>query len=67
MSDRRRQFVSTTALLWVAAFVAGALVSPPDPFTQLVSVAPLLLVSPLLAYWLVYRDGASRLRDRLGA
>lgn len=60
--DDRTQFVALTASLWLSAFVVTAVLTPPDPVTQLVSVVPFLVVSPLLAYWLVYRNGAERLQ-----
>ena len=61
----RGQFVAVTLSLWLAAFVGGALLTPPDPITQLLTTGPFLVASPLLAYWLVYRDGAERVRASL--
>jgi Sec-independent protein secretion pathway component TatC len=63
--DARRQFVAVTGWLWVAAFVGGALLAPPDPVTQVLTTGPFLVASPLLAYWLVYRHGAERARTVL--
>lgn len=65
--EDRTRFVTTTVALWLGAFVATALVVPPDPFAQLLYVVPFLLVSPLVAYWLVYRNGAERVRGLFGA
>ena len=62
-SDRAR-FVTSTIVLWVGAFVATALVIPPDPFTQILYVTPFLLLSPLVAYWLIYHDGEERIQKR---
>jgi Sec-independent protein secretion pathway component TatC len=65
MGDRRA-FLADLAILWAAAFVLVALLTPPDPFTQLFVAGPLLLAAVPVAWWLAYRDGHERLRAVLG-
>ncbi|WP_255197946.1 DUF7534 family protein [Halorarius litoreus] len=63
MSDRTA-FLAWVAVLWVGTFLGAALGAPPDPLTQLYVLVPGLLLALPLAYWLSYRDGMERLRDR---
>lgn len=60
--DRTRlfQFLTFVALLDMLTLALAARFTAPDPFTQLLAVGPMLVVAPVLAYWLVYvhgRDG----------
>ncbi|WP_435127145.1 DUF7534 family protein [Halobaculum sp. D14] len=54
---RLLRFVTFVALLDVLALLVGARFAPPDAVTQLLAVGPMLVVAPILAYWLVYRRG----------
>ncbi|WP_313691909.1 DUF7534 family protein [Halorarum halobium] len=54
---RLLQFLTYVALLDVLALALAARFAPPDPFTQLVALGPMLLVAPVLAYWFVYVRG----------
>ena len=42
-------------------FVIAAVVSPPDPFTQLVYYAPVVPITVIVAYVLVYKGGFDRI------
>lgn len=57
-------FILWIAALWVLTYVGAALGTGPDPFTQLFVLAPGLVLAVPLAYWLVYRGGLERLRER---
>ena len=52
-----RAFVVTLLALDALVVVVGTYLLPPDPFAQLVLLGPLLLLAPVVAWWLVYRDG----------
>ena len=51
------KFLTFVALLDLLALALAARFTPPDPVTQALTVGPMLLVSPVVAYWLVYVDG----------
>lgn len=53
----RRRFGFWVLGLWIAALVVSAVATPPDPFSQLVALVPLLIVGVLVAYVAVYRLG----------
>ena len=55
------ELLPTVGVLLVAAFVAGALLSPPDPFTQLLYVGPAAALSVLVAVLLTAGGGYERL------
>lgn len=46
------RFVKISMLLSLLAFAIAAVLSPPDPFTQIVYVAVLLLAVPFFSYLL---------------
>ncbi|UIP00501.1 hypothetical protein Hbl1158_03825 [Halobaculum sp. CBA1158] len=52
---RLGQFLTFVALLDLLALSIGATFTPPDPVTQALTVGPMLVVSPVLAYWFVYK------------
>lgn len=52
-----QRFGGAVVLLWVVAFAVSALVTPPDPLSQLLVLAPLLVLAFLIAYAAVYRLG----------
>ncbi|WP_416838561.1 hypothetical protein [Haloferax sp. DFSO52] len=58
-----RAFIVTLLALDAVIFVVGSVLSPPDPFTQIILVGPPLLAAPALAWWLVYRDGFVRVQN----
>jgi fluoride ion exporter CrcB/FEX len=60
--DRR---VETVIVAVLAAFVIGALVTPPDPFSQIRALPVFTLAALPLSYLIVYRDGWARLRSAL--
>jgi hypothetical protein len=63
-----RQFSRFLVVMLLLDFVVlgvYAAVGPPDPVTQLLVVGPGLLLAPAVAFWLVYRDGWTRLAARL--
>ena len=51
------KFLPTLAVLLVVTFAAGALLSPPDPFTQLLYAALGVVLSALVAVLLTYGGG----------
>lgn len=55
------EFLPTLAVLLVVTFVAGALLSPPDPFTQLLYAGPGVVLSVLVAALLTYGGGFDRI------
>jgi hypothetical protein len=56
-SEEFRQFLIGTAVLMIGAFILGAVVSPPDPFTQIAVTAVFLPVVLVGSYALAYRRG----------
>lgn len=57
-------FLLWVAGLWALTYVGAALGTAPDPFSQPFVLAPGLVLAIPLAYWLVYRGGLDRLRER---
>ena len=55
------EFLPTVLVLLVVTFAAGALLSPPDPFSQLLYAAPGAVLSGLVAALLTYGGGFDRL------
>jgi len=56
-SEAFEQFLIGAAVLMVGAFVAGAALAPPDPFTQMAVVAVSLPVVLVGSYVIAYRRG----------
>jgi sec-independent protein translocase protein TatC len=54
-ADRRERLVTAYSLAVLTAFVVGALVTPPDPFTQVLTFPPLFLGSFAVSYLFVSR------------
>lgn len=54
------EFLPTVGVLLIVAFVAGSLLSPPDPFSQLLYAAPGVVASVLVAALLTYGGGYGR-------
>ncbi|RMB23910.1 DUF7534 family protein [Haloplanus aerogenes] len=50
MSPDWPRFLAVFAVLLVVVFVVGAVVSPPDPYTQLRAVGPGVVVALVVAY-----------------
>ncbi|MFC7204653.1 hypothetical protein ACFQJC_14130 [Haloferax namakaokahaiae] len=61
MSDFR-VFVMTLLAFDAIIVAVGSLVLPPDAASQVFLIAPALLTAPVIAWWLVYRDGFARLQ-----
>ena len=59
------RFLVVMLLLDFVVLGVYAAVGPPDPVTQLLVVGPGLLLAPLVAFWLVYRDGWAQLTGHL--
>ena len=55
------ELLPTLLVLLVVTFVAGALLSPPDPFSQLLYAAPGAVLAVPLAVLLTYGGGYDRL------
>jgi hypothetical protein len=55
------EYLPTVGVLVVVTFVVGALLTPPDPFTQLLYAGPGVVLSGLVAAILTYGDGFERL------
>lgn len=54
------RFLSYVVLLDLFALVLAGQVPPPTPLVAAVTVGPMLLVSPVIAYWAVYVRGRDR-------
>ena len=59
---QRSEFVTAMVVFLSFSLFIAALISPPDPFTQLIYAVPLIALSIPVAYWLAYRDGYERLQ-----
>ncbi|WP_254525053.1 DUF7534 family protein [Natrinema caseinilyticum] len=55
-SSNYAQFFRSLAVLSVLAVLLSALFAPPDPFTQLLYVGPLLIGALVLSYVHAYTD-----------
>ena len=55
---RFRPFLAKSLGVVALAFLLGAILAPPDPFTQLCYTVPVLVVGILYSYWRVYHDGS---------
>ncbi|MEY7850231.1 hypothetical protein AB7C87_13640 [Natrarchaeobius sp. A-rgal3] len=55
------RFVTATLALCAVALVIATAVTPPDPFSLIVVALPLVVLSPVASYVLVYRGGLERL------
>jgi sec-independent protein translocase protein TatC len=64
-ADRRERFVTAYSVGVLLAFVVGAFVTPPDPFTQLLTFPALFVGSFLLSLLLVMRDGVPDSADAI--
>ena len=53
------QFLTFVAMLDLLALALATQFVPPDRVTLAVTVGPMLLMSPVLAYWFVYKRGAA--------
>lgn len=56
------QFLTFVAMLDLLALALATQFVPPDRLTLAVTVGPMLLISPVLAYWFVYERGAAGAR-----
>ncbi|WP_318570947.1 DUF7534 family protein [Salinigranum marinum] len=50
----RSQFLTVASLSIVVGFAVSAVLTPPDPATQIRTALVVLLVTVLFSYWLVY-------------
>ncbi len=51
------QFLIVSVLLVSLGFGVGAMLTPPDPFTQVRTIPVILLITIPLSYWIVYKKG----------
>lgn len=51
------RFLLVSVLLVSLGFAVGAILTPPDPFTQVLTIPVILLMMIPLSYWLVYKWG----------
>ncbi len=58
------RFLRTTVVLWLLVIVISAVVSPPDPFTQILYAIPLLFLATVISYILTYRGGFDYLETK---
>ncbi|MFC7069836.1 DUF7534 family protein [Halobaculum lipolyticum] len=56
------QFLTFVAMLDLLALALATQFVPPDRLTLAITVGPMLLVSPVLAYWFVYERGTADAR-----
>lgn len=59
------RFVVTVLVALMLSFVLAALLSPPDPFSQLTITGLLMVIALPLAYYLSYRGGYESLAKRI--
>lgn len=62
-ADRRERLVTAYSMALLLAFVVGALVTPPDPFTQVLALPPLFAGSFAISYLFVMRESVSKSDD----
>lgn len=62
---RLGKFLLTLLVSNMIAFMIGAIVSPPDPFSQFYYYLPLAPVTVVVSYLLVYRDGFDYIKARI--
>jgi len=55
------KFLLTLLVANGIGFVVAAVISPPDPFTQLVYYLPVIPITVVVAYVLVYKGGFDRI------
>jgi len=60
-ADQRERAAGSYIVGFLLAFVSGALLSPPDPFSQLLWFVGALPVGLLVGYLLVWQDGWRKL------
>jgi len=53
------RFLTFVAMLDLLALALATQFVPPDRLTLAITVGPMLVVSPVLAYWFVYERGAA--------
>ena len=53
------QFLTFVAMLDLLALALATQFVPPDRLTLALTVGPMLVVSPVLAYWFVYERGGA--------
>ena len=58
-----RQFGLTLLGLVILILAVEAVAVPPDPYSQIYFVTPLIVISIVLSYWLVYRNGYQRIQQ----
>ncbi|RDI71018.1 DUF7534 family protein [Halopelagius longus] len=51
------RFLLVSVTLVTLGFVVSAFLTPPDPYTQILTVPVILLVAIPLSYWIVYKRG----------
>lgn len=61
-AGRRERLAGSIGLGFLLSFLAGAVLSPPDPFSQLLWFAGSAPLGVLVGYLLVWRRGYSKLR-----
>jgi len=62
-ANRRERLVTAYSMALLLAFVVGALVTPPDPFTQVLALPPLFTGSFVISYLFVMRESVSKSDD----
>lgn len=65
-ADRRERFVTAYSLASLLLFMLGAIVTPPDPMSQVMTLPPLFAVSFVVSYLLVTYgslDGSGKATD----
>ncbi|RQH03076.1 DUF7534 family protein [Natrarchaeobius oligotrophus] len=64
MSSSSGRFVGAFLILSGLAITVAATVLPPDPYTLVLAVVPLVVAAALVSYLLVYRGGLEYLERR---
>lgn len=58
------RFALTLFVALVVAFTVAAIVSPPDPYSQLIVAGVLMAIALPVAYYLSYRGGYDSIRGQ---
>lgn len=65
MSDSRfARFVITVVVASIVIVFLSAILTPPDPFTQLLTVGLLVVITLPIAYYLSYKGGFESISKR---
>ncbi|WP_226039419.1 hypothetical protein [Natrinema sp. DC36] len=62
--EKLLQFLAVMVLLSALANIIAAIISPPDPVTQMFYTIPLQLIVPIISYVLIYKNGIAHFKKK---